>query len=359
MKIGLVGLPLTGKTTFFNLLTGNAQATGLKTGGQEQHEGSAIVPDKRMDILVEHYKPKKATYAQIHFKDIPGFNPEEAHRGRGASFLDEVRPVDALVMVVRAFHNDAVDGVAGEPNPYKELLDCCSELLLADISMVENRIRRLETQRKPNKETEGQLAALKVILEALEDEKLFSQLPQHEGEELLARQDFLTEKPLMVAVNVDEKQFRSGEYPGQEKIVAYTREKAIPLIEICGQAEMEISQLPKEDRAEFMEDLNLEETGMSRLARAAYSCLGLISFFTVGEDEVRAWTVPRGITAKLAAGKIHSDIERGFIRAEVFHYDDFYSLGSALKVKEKGLFRLEGKEYILKDGDMISFRFHV
>lgn len=357
MKIGLVGLPLTGKTTFFNLLTGNNLETGLKTGGQE-HEGTAIVPDKRMDILVDHYKPRKTTYAQIHFKDIPGFNPEDTRRGRSAAFLDEVRVVDALVIVVRAFHDVGVDGVAGEPNPYKELLDCCSELLLADISMVENRIRRLEGH-KPNKETNAQLMALKDILAALEEEKLFSQLPQQEGEGLLARQDFLTEKPLMVAVNVDEKQFNSGEYPGREKVAAYAWEKGIPLIEICGQAEMEISQLPEEDRAEFMEDLHLEETGMSRLARAAYACLGLISFFTVGEDEVRAWTVPRGITAKQAAGKIHSDIERGFIRAEVFHFADFHSLGSAVKVKEKGLFRLEGKEYVLKDGDMISFRFHV
>jgi ribosome-binding ATPase len=358
MKIGLVGLPLTGKTTFFNLLTGNTQETGLTTGGQE-HEGTATVPDKRMDILVDHYKPKKITYAQIHFKDIPGFNPEDAHRGRSAAFLDDVRPVDALVIVVRAFHDVGVDGALGEPNPYKELLDCCSELLLADISMVENRIRRLETQRKPNKETGAQVMALKNILAALEEEKLFSQLPQPEGEGLLAPQDFLTEKPLMVAVNVDEEQFNTGEYPGREKITAYAGEKGIPLIEICGQAEMEISQLPEEDRLEFMEDLHLEETGMSRLARAAYSCLGLISFFTVGEDEVRAWTVPQGITAKQAAGKIHSDIERGFIRAEVFHFADFHSLGSALKVKEKGLFRLEGKEYIVKDGDMISFRFHV
>ncbi len=358
MKIGLVGLPLTGKTTFFNLLTGNARETGLKTGGQE-HEGTAIVPDRRMDILVAHYKPRKITYAQIHFKDIPGFNPEDAHKGRGASFLDDVRCVDALVVVVRAFHNDVVDGVVGEPNPYKELLDCCSELLLADISMVENRIRRLENHHKPNKETNAQVLALKGILEALEEEELFSHLPQNGVEGALGRHDFLTEKPLILAVNVDEKQFRARQYPDGEKVALYAREKDIPLIEVCGQAEMEISQLPEEDRREFMQDLNLAETGMSRLARAAYASLGLISFFTVGEDEVRAWTVPRGITAKQAAGKIHSDIERGFIRAEVIHFDDFNSLGGPLQVKEKGLSRLEGRDYVVKDGDMINFRFHV
>ena len=357
MQIGLVGLPLSGKTTFFNLLTETAQKTGLSTSGRT-HVGTALVPDHRVDFLSRLYQPHKTTYAQIQFKDIRGFMPGTA-QGKTMG-LDEVRSCDALVLVVRAFHSDLIDDSVGEPHPYKEVLDCCAEFLLADMAMVENRIARLENMPKPPKDADAQLTLLKHVLSALEEEIPLNQIDMGSpGTESLDKNEFLTSKPLILAVNVDEEELETGEYPQRDELIRYAADRDIEVIEDCGLVEMEISQLPRDERAEFMAHYNLTETGIDRLARAAYASLGLIAFFTVGEDEVRAWTVRRGTPAKKAAGKIHSDIERGFIRAEVFAYEALHEHGSALKVKEKGLFRLEGKEYIILDGDIVSFRFNV
>ncbi|MDA8097249.1 MAG: redox-regulated ATPase YchF [Clostridia bacterium] len=359
MQIGLVGLPLAGKTTFFNLLTGASCETGF-AGTGEVHLGSAVVPDARIDFLSGLYKPRKTIYAQIQFKDIPGVRSDEGAASLAVKLLDEVRGADALVQVVRAFDSDEVSSVAGEPSPYRELSDFAAELLLADMGAIENRIDRIKNARKMPKDAAAQLAVLERLLVALENEQPVSSVELSQAEQaIMAGQSFLTEKPLILAVNIDEDQMAAGDYPDRDKVRAYASERGIPVIEVCARIEMEISQLPAQDRADFITDLGLTESGVGRLAQAAYERLGLISFFTVGEDEVRAWTIRRGTIAKKAAGKVHSDIERGFIRAEVFHYEDLRELGNQVKVKEKGLFRLEGKEYVVKDGDIINFRFNV
>jgi ribosome-binding ATPase len=359
LQIGLVGMPLGGKTTFFNLLTGTEQGTGLSSS-IEVHLGSAEIPDQRIEFLTKLYKPRKITYAQIQFKDIPGVSSENSTPAVTARLLDEVRSSDVLVQVVRAFQSDMVSAAAGSPTPSKDVKDFQTELLLADLGLVETRIKRIKESKKPNKDTASQTDFLEVILSALEEEKPVSSISANESEQtIIAEHNFLTEKPLIFAVNIDEFQLAEGDYPEREKIISFAAEHGITLIEVCAQIEMEISRLQPEERIEFMKELNLQESGISRLARAAYERLGLISFFTVGDDEVKAWTIRKGTTAKKAAGKIHSDIERGYIRAEVFHYDDLYNLGSAAAVKEKGLFRLEGKEYHVQDGDVISFRFNV
>ncbi len=360
MQIGLVGLPLSGKTTFFNLLTGAEEETGLTSRG-EVYTGTAVVPDKRIDFLTGMFKPKKKTFARIQFKDIPGVRSQNGvTTSLAGKYLDEVRSADLLVQIIRAFDSELVSSVASEPDPYKELSAFQTELLLADMAAVENRMERLKEARKPPKDLSLQLAVFQRILDALENEQPLSNLVFNDTEqEILAGQNFLTEKPFIYVVNIDENQLNSKNYPGKEKIMDYAGARDIPLLEVCTGLELEISRLLPEDRADFLQDLNLEESGLSSLARAAYSKLGLISFFTVGEDEVKAWTIRKGITARKAAGKIHSDLERGFIRAEVFHYEDLVKLGSVAGLRDKGLFRLEGKDYLVKDGDIMSIRFNI
>ncbi|HOL16990.1 MAG TPA: redox-regulated ATPase YchF [Bacillota bacterium] len=357
MQIGLVGLPQAGKTTFFNLLTGLGLPTGYNPAA-EVHTGSAIVPDKRLDFLSSLYKPRKTVYARITFNDIPGVRMNESG-ARAAKLLDEVRSADVLVQVVRAF-NGSADSASTPPAPYRDLVDYGTELILADMDALEKRIQRIKSKPKVKKEAQEQLAVLERMLLALEQEQPLSTVRlTPEEQAYLAGQAFLSEKPLIAAINLDEKQLAANDYPQREQIAAYAAQYDIPVIEICAQVEMEIGRLSPEEREEFMADLGLTESGLDRLARTAYERLGLISFFTVGEDEVRAWTIRRGATARQAAGKIHSDMERGFIRAEVFHFDHIYRLGSAAKVREAGLLRLEGKDYIVQDGDILNIRFNI
>jgi GTP-binding protein YchF len=359
VQIGLIGLPQSGKTTFFNLLTGATLETGL-TGGGEVHTGSAVVPDARLDYLSEVYSPRKPVYAQIQFKDIPGALSREGKAGLSARLLEEARGADALVMVLRAFQSSTVSAAVGEPDPFRDLMELESELLLADLGTVENRLERMNKAKKVPKEAVAQRELLEKIRASLEEGEPVGRLGlSPEERDLLGGQCFLSEMPVILAVNMDEDQLKGGEYPGRDKLAAHAAGSGLQLVEVCARAEMEINQLPVADREEFMADLGLTTSGIGRLARAAYDCLGLISFFIVGDDEVRAWTIRRGTTARKAAGKVHTDIERGFIRAEVFHYDDIKELGSAARVKEKGLFRLEGKEYPVKDGDIINFRFNI
>ena len=354
MQIGLVGLPRSGKTTFFNLLTGLEENTEFNPAA-DVHTGSAVVPDGRIDFLASLYKPRKTVYARMIFNDIPGVRMNESGP-RAAKLLDEVRAADVLVQVVKAFSGD--DGE--EPTPFSDLEDYRTDLILSDMDALEKRIDRIKSGKKIKKDAAEQLAVLEKLLNVLEEERPLSDVQLDEKElEYLAGQSFLSEKPLIVAVNIDEDQLSAADYPQRDRLFSYSKEQDVPVFEICAQTEMEINRLSPEDREEFMADLGLKESGLGRLAKTAYDLLGLISFFTVGEDEVRAWTVRDGSSAKHAAGKIHSDLEQGFIRAEVFHYEDIFQHGSAAKVREAGLFRLEGKDYKVRDGDIVSVRFNV
>lgn len=355
MKIGLIGLAGVGKTTIFNLLTNTKAITGAY-GVKEANIGMAKVPDKRMDYLINLFNPKKTSYAQIEFIDIAGVVPE----GGSRKFLDEVRDCDAIVHIIRAFENDDVPHVNESVDPAKDLETVDMELLFADLELLEKRIERIKTGKKIKKEQQDELVLLERLYGHLEEGGDIRQVELTDDEEKQLRAySFLTEKPKLAVVNVDENQFKNNDYYNKKQLEDLCQAKEMPLINICGQIEAELNDLTSEDRAIFMDDLGLEETGIERLARAVYKHLGLISFFTVGEDEVKAWTIKQGTSAKKAAGKIHSDIERGFIRAEVVKYLDLKNLETMAKVKEQGLFRLEGKEYIVQDGDIINFRFNV
>ncbi|MEG6523553.1 redox-regulated ATPase YchF [Desulfotomaculum sp. 1211_IL3151] len=359
---GIIGLPMVGKTTIFNLLTNSNQETSnFLSGKTETITASAKIPDKRIDFLVNMYKPRKTTFAQIQFSEVPGLvRGSSEGKGVGNQFLSAVRNADLLVHVVRAFENSDVPHVEDEINPMRDIETIAVEILLADMDLVEKRIERIQSGKKITKENAFELEVLKKCLQALEDESPISQLGLTDEEKAtLKNYAFLTEKPMMLVINIDEDQFREGSYLGKANVEKYAAEKGIAVIEICGRIEMEISQLPDEDRELFMEDLGIKELGIDRLAQAAYEYLGLISFLTAGEDEVRAWTIRRSTDAKRAAGKIHSDIERGFIRAEVIAFADLSATGSMAKAKEKGVLRLEGKEYTVQDGDIINFRFNV
>ena len=354
MKIGLIGLSGSGKTTLFNLLTEGAGGESA-AGKMAANVGIARVPDPRIDFLSALYKPKKTTYAQIEFTDIPGLVPGAG----GHNFLSAVREVDALVLVVRGFKDEMVPHPASSIDAWRDLQLLHSELLLADLEIVEKRIERV-TSGKQKSGNQEELELMKECQSILEDEGRLESLTVSDTQrELINGFGFLTQKPLIVVVNLDEEEWRSGDYPGAAKLEGYVKEQGLPLVTICGKTEMEIGLLPPEERLEFLNDLGITERGIDRVARATYLHLNLISFFTVGEDEVRAWTIDKGTSAKRAAGKIHSDIERGFIRAEVVKYQHLQELGSMVKLKEKGLFRLEGKEYIMEDGDIVNFRFNV
>ncbi|MGI6607109.1 MAG: redox-regulated ATPase YchF [Peptococcia bacterium] len=357
MKIGLIGLPSTGKTTFFNLLTNAKAETG--SGKTEANMGTARVPDKRIDFLSDLYQPRKTIYAQIDFIDIAGLvSGQDGQKSGSGKFLNDVRVCDALVHVLKAFRDPLTD--EGSINPASDLETVETEILFADMELIEKRIERIRAGKKITKENQEELERLEKCYQVLEEGKSMRDVELSEEERTAMRNyAFLTEKPRLAVVNLDEDQYKTKEYPHRAKLVALCAEKNIPLLEICAQMELEIGELGEEDKALFMADLGLTETGIEVLARNVYAHLGLIAFFTVGEDEVRAWTISQGITAKEAAGKIHSDIERGFIRAEVVKYNDIFTLGSMAKVKDNGLFRLEGKTYIVEDGDIINFRFNV
>lgn len=361
MKIGLVGLPLTGKTTLFNLLTQSHIDTSNFSGKTETNIGTARVPDKRVDFFSRLYKPKKTTYAQIEFMDVAGLiTSQEGQKSGSAKFLNDVRPCDALVHVLRAFADADIAHVSGAVDPARDLETVEMELLFADLELIEKRIERIKTGKKITKENAEELTLLEKCYPVLEKGGSMLDVDLSDEERLsLKNFAFLTEKPRLAVVNLDEDQYRAKQYPRRDDLYELCREKNIPLLELCAKMELEISELPDEDRCMFIEDLGIEETGVEALARAVYAHLGLISFFTVGEDEVKAWTIKEGLNAREAAGKIHSDIERGFIRAEVVKYKDIEQLGSMVKVKENGLFRLEGKEYIVMDGDIVHFRFNI
>lgn len=359
---GIIGLPMSGKTTVFNLLTGaRAQTSAFFSGKTEANLGMARVPDRRVDFLTALYRPKKTTYAQIEFMDMPGLvRGASEGQGVGNAFLESVRRVDALVHVVRAFNNSDCEHVEGSVSPLRDVQTVSYELLMADMAFVDKRLTRLKEGKKRPPQAEEEIALLEKILTHLENERPLNTLSLSALERhALTQYTFLTDKPMILVINLDESQLSTMDYSGKAELMAYAANYAWPIILLSANTEVELSELEESERQEFLRELGITEPGIDRIAKASYDVLGLLSFFTVGEDEVRAWTIRRHSTAKQAAGKIHSDLERGFIRAELMRYIDMETLGSPAKVKEKGLFSLEGKDYIVQDGDILSIRFNV
>ncbi len=360
LTCGVIGLPMVGKTTVFNLLTNAGAETSRFLGGKaEVNTASAIIPDRRVDRLAALYRPIKTTYADVQFSDIPGLVRGPGQPKGVNPFLEGVRGADVLVHVVRAFRADGVSHVDGSVDPARDIETMDLELVLSDIDLLERRIERIEKNRKQLRESGPELELLRRCASHLEGGAPLHTLElAAAGRAMLKASNLFSGKPLILVINIDEEQLRSGAYPNKETVARLAATRGIEALEVCGSLEGEIAGLAPEDREPFMADLGIDRLGAERLAEAAYRALGLISFFTVGEDEVRAWTIARGTDARHAAGKIHSDIERGFIRAEVMRYTDIAALPDVSGGKDKEFARLEGKEYVVADGDIISFRFN-
>ncbi len=350
MRTALVGLPGSGKTTLFNLLTGADLPTGALSR-PETHVGSADVPDPRLVVLAEMFHPRKVTHAKLEFVDIPGVRvggaAQEAKR-----FLTDIREVDALVHVLQGFAG------AEAPDPVAAAQALELELGVADLDVVERRLERIAREKKrPSPDVEKD-ALQRIAAELGEGRRAGSVSLSEEEDQALRGFTLLTQKPLVLVLNGDESQIPATA-PLHAAVAAYAEERGVPLVTMSVLLEREIQELPAEEQEAFLSDLGLSEPGLSRLSHGVYGGLRRISFLTAGSDEVRAWTVPSGVRAREAAGAIHSDIERGFIRAEVVAYEDLAAAGSMPKAKDAGTVRLEGKDYIVKDGDIINFRFAV
>jgi ribosome-binding ATPase len=344
MKVGLIGHRGAGKTTVFNMLTGLQAQVGGYGGKEEIHLGVIKVPDVRVDKLSQVFKPKKTTYAEIRFTDFPASQNDDDLKGN-SSLVTQMREVDAMALVLRDFEPDA--------NPLRQLNDLLTEMILADLTVVENRRTRLKKEKARPQEQ----ALLERCATTLENEQSLRNLEfSADDESLLSGFGFLSRKPVLVLFN------QADDKAGQPLSAAYQDElkrRGLDGLALAGKVEMEVAQLDESDREAFLKEIGIQQPARERFILASYRLLDLISFLTTGEDEVRAWTITQGTIARKAAGKIHSDIERGFIRAEVIAYDDFVVLGSEAKCKEAGKLRLEGKDYIVQDGDIIHFRFAV
>ncbi len=342
MKIGLVGYPGSGKTTVFSALTGLEVETGY--GGGKAHLGTVKVPDPRVDALAGLYAPKKTTYAEVTFSDLAG-----GHEGLDRAVLNQMRPLDALCQVVRAFPDASGDAA----DPLGEIDGLRTETILADLEVVENRIERLRKDRS----APGELALLERLGGELEAERALRDVALGpEEQRIVSGFTFLSQKPLLLVLNVAEDQ--AGD-DAPAAVAEAAAANGLGLVVLSAQVEMEIAQMDDDDQREFLESLGFGEPASHRFIRAAYELCDLIAMLTAGPDECRSWPVARGTPAPQAAGKIHSDIERGFIRAEVVAYDDLVELGSEAKCRDAGKLRVEGKNYVIEDGDVVHFRFNV
>lgn len=361
MKVAIVGLEQVGKTSLFGALTRQPVKVGVGSYGEDSRIAVVEVPDRRIDRLIEMFRPRKETRATVQFVDGGGAAGGAGSRF-GPQFLQEIRQSDALVVVVRAFSNPAVPDPEGGLDPQRDYRNIEAELILADLDLVEKRLERMEKQdRSKPKSAQGGLEkeALLGIREHLEKELPLSALALGPPEEEAIRHlDFVSRKPIVVVGNVGEEDLGKGS-PLLISMREWAERSGTPVLEIGAAVEMEVSQLGPEDEASFLEAMGVQESGRDRLIRTVYELLGLISFFTVGEDEVRAWTIRRGDNAVTAAGKIHSDLARGFIRAEVIPYEALTEAGEPKAAREQGRYRLETKTYGVQDGDILNIRFSV
>jgi ribosome-binding ATPase len=360
LNCGIIGLPNVGKSTIFNALVGGkAIVANFPFSTVEANVGVAVVSDARLTRLTQIFKSKKTTPTTIEFRDIAGLvQGSSVGEGLGNQFLSQVRETDALVHVVRCFENPDVMHVVGAVDPERDIGLIETELMLADLQTLERRREKLEKKVRAGEAGAAQEEAfVGALIERLgKGEWLGSQSFSAAEQVWLREYQLLTAKPVVFAVNIGEDQEDS---PAVRRVMELAIARGARAVTIAGSIEAEVAALAPEDRADYFRELGMGEGGLVRLVRTAYDLLGLITFFTAGETESRAWTVRQGTKAAQAAGKIHSDMERGFIRAEVYHYDDLIAYGNEAGVKEKGLFRLEGRDYIIKDGDVMFFRFNV
>ena len=364
LRAGIVGLPNVGKSTLFNAITNQKiLEANYPFATIEPNVGVVIVPDDRLDFLNDLYHPKSLVPTSFEFTDIAGLVKGAAKgEGLGNKFLSHIREVDAIVEVVRCFEDTNITHVEGKVDPVRDVEIIGLELIFADLEVVENRLNRIGKKAKMSndKETKMEVALLERIKNVLMENKPIRSMEFTEEEnKFLKPFCFLTKKPIIYLANINEEELTSGDNTYVKQVKEYAEQEGAEVIVVCAKIEEELSELSKEDKALFLQDLGIEESGLDKLVKATYHLLGLATYFTSGSDEVKAWTFRKGMKAPQCAGLIHTDFERGFIKAEVMSFNDLKEYGTELKVKEAGKLRLEGKEYEMQDGDICLFRFNV